>query len=119
MNPSYIYKAKVTSVYDGDTITAIVDLGFHTSVEMKFRLYGIDTPEVRGATREEGLRVRDKVRALIDQKEVLLKSHKGETGKYGRWLAEVLFIDNDGTSTNLNLLLVAEGCARSYFGGKR
>ena len=27
-NP-YLYKAKITKVYDGDTCTAIIDFGFH------------------------------------------------------------------------------------------
>ena len=44
----YQYKAKVIDVYDGDTITAMVDLGFYHFQQMKFRLYGIDTPEIRG-----------------------------------------------------------------------
>jgi len=119
MNPAYEYEAKVIDVYDGDTITCDVDLGFHITARIKFRLFGIDTPELRGEEREEGLRVRDIVRERILNKQVLLKSHKGKTGKYGRWLAEVIFNDDDGMKTNLNLLLVAERNAVSYFGGKR
>lgn len=34
----YQYKAKVIDVYDGDTITAMVDLGFYHFQQMKFRL---------------------------------------------------------------------------------
>lgn len=119
MNAAYLYEAKVIDVYDGDTITCKVDLGFHVSVEVKFRLFGIDTPELRGHEREEGVRVRDIVRERILNKQVLLKSHKGKTGKYGRWLAEVLYTDEDDVKTNLNLMLVAEGNAQSYFGGSR
>lgn len=119
MNASYTYEAFVTDVYDGDTITARVDLGFYMTAEVKFRLYGIDTPEMHGEDKIEGKRVRDLVRDRILNKHVLLKSHKGKTGKYGRWLAEVIFIDDDGIQTNLNLLLVSEGNAHSYFGEKR
>jgi len=119
MNPAYQYEAEVIDVYDGDTITARVDLGFHVSMTVKFRLFGIDTPEMRGDEKEDGKRVRDLVRERILNKQVLLKSHKGKTGKYGRWLAEVIYTDNNNIETNLNLLLVAEGNAEVYFGGTR
>jgi micrococcal nuclease len=51
----YEYKALIISVYDGDTVTALVDLGFFVKKEAKLRLYGIDTPEIRGEEREKGL----------------------------------------------------------------
>ena len=43
----YYYIAEVVSVYDGDTCTCVVDLGFKTSTRIKVRLVGIDTPEIR------------------------------------------------------------------------
>ena len=41
----YEYVARITAVVDGDTFDADVDLGFRIRVAMRFRLYGIDTPE--------------------------------------------------------------------------
>ena len=41
----YQYRATITAVYDGDTCTAIVDLGLHVRVEATLRLHGINTPE--------------------------------------------------------------------------
>jgi len=106
----YTYKAEVTSVYDGDTITATVDLGFRSFRVMRFRLWGIDTPELRGPEREQGLIVRDIVRAKILGKFVTIKSYKDKTGKYGRYLAEIILEDG----TNLNDWLVANGHAVEY-----
>lgn len=38
----YEYRAIVTDIYDGDTITVDIDLGFHAwQKNMKLRLYGI------------------------------------------------------------------------------
>lgn len=49
----YRYRAKVKSVYDGDTCTVDIDLGFHITLrDIKVRLYGVDTPELRGGTKE-------------------------------------------------------------------
>ena len=45
----YEYRAKVRGVYDADTITVDIDLGFGIIYTgQKLRLLGIDAPEVRG-----------------------------------------------------------------------
>jgi len=105
----YNYKAYIKAVYDGDTVTAVVDLGFLHYQEMKLRLYGIDTPELRGEEREAGLVVRDIVREMILDKEVEIHSYKDKQGKFGRYLATILI---DGL--NLNDWLVANGHATVY-----
>ena len=52
----YEYCAKVVSVYDGDTITVDIDLGFGIVLKkQKLRLLGINTPEVRGAEKILGI----------------------------------------------------------------
>jgi micrococcal nuclease len=90
----YVYKALVTKVYDGDTITCDIDLGLNVWLkDQKIRLAGIDAPELRGEEREEGLRVRDLLREKILDKEVTLKTYKDKTGKYGRWIADVYLGD--------------------------
>ena len=40
----YTYNATVTKVVDGDTIDALVDLGFDTWKQVRIRLNGINTP---------------------------------------------------------------------------
>ena len=89
----YTYKAKVISVYDGDTVTCEVDLGFEIKMTIKVRLYGIDTPELRGEEREAGLVVRDIVREMILDRYVILKTMKDKTGKYGRYLGNIHISD--------------------------
>ncbi|WP_290698054.1 thermonuclease family protein [Lacinutrix sp.] len=105
----YNYKAKIIAVYDGDTVTAVVDLGFLHSQEMKLRLFGIDTPEMRGPEKVEGKKVRDIVREKILNKEVEIKSYKDKQGKYGRYLATIIV---DGV--DLNQWLVDNGHAEVY-----
>ena len=69
----YRYKAEIVRVYDGDTVWADIDLGFNTWRRNEpLRLWGIDTPEVRGDERPEGLTVRDILRERILGKEVLI-----------------------------------------------
>lgn len=108
----YQYKAFVTKVYDGDTITVEIDLGFKTSVKgEKIRLSRINTPEVRGESREEGLKSRDYLRTLILNKEILLETIKDKKGKYGRYLGEIFYKQENEEWLNINNHLVNKGLA--------
>ena len=106
----YEYRAFVRKVYDGDTITVDLDLGFDILLKnQKIRLSRINTPEVRGKSRPEGLKSRDALREKISNKWVIIKTQKDKKGKYGRWLGEV-WIDK----VCMNDWLLSEGHAELY-----
>jgi len=105
----YNYKARIKGVYDGDTVTAVVDLGFLHYQEMKLRLLGIDTPELRGPEKEQGIVVRDILREMILGKEVEISTRKDKQGKYGRYLATIILDE-----VNINKWLVDNGHAKVY-----
>jgi len=111
MENLYQYKARIIDVYDGDTATAIVDLGFHVSKKIKMRFYGIDTPEIRGEERDLGLISKQRVVDLILNKEVMIKTYKDKKDKYGRWLAEIYL---PGDDKSVNSILLEEGLAKPY-----
>lgn len=96
----YEYKAKIIDVYDGDTFTFEVDLGFSIKVTEKIRLAGINTPEVKGDEKIKGYEVKDYVSDLILNKDVTIKVYK--KGKFGRYVAEVIL--EDGTNLTKHLL---------------
>ena len=103
----YTYKALVTSVYDGDTITCDIDCGFGVVLKkQKIRLYGLNAPEVRGESKESGIVTRDKLRERILNKDIYLKTLKDKKGKYGRYIGTV-FIDDE----NINDWLVENNLA--------
>ncbi len=103
----FTYKAIITKVYDGDTVTAEIDLGFHTWLKgEKLRLYRINAPEIRGAERPQGLVSRDWLRDKLLGREVLIHTIKDRKGKYGRYLVEI-FLDGE----NINDALVDAGMA--------
>jgi|TARA_R110000744_G_scaffold77129_1_gene152456 micrococcal nuclease len=106
----YEYSAEVKKVYDGDTITVDFDLGFGIILrKQKIRLLGINTPEVRGESRDQGLISRDRLRERILGKTVTIKTSRDKKGKYGRWIGEV-FIEDE----NINQWLLNEGLAVVY-----
>jgi micrococcal nuclease len=121
----YTYKIKLDRVVDGDTIDAYIDLGFDVSVKKRIRFMGINTPESRTRDLEEkakGLAAKDRVKQLLEGADVIqLESHG--VGKYGRCLGELSIDVVDGkqglTLVNVNELLIKEGHAVEYHGGKR
>ena len=121
----YTYKIKLDRVIDGDTIDAYIDLGFDVSIKKRIRFMGIDTPESRTRDLEEkarGLAAKDRLKAILEgADEIQLCSHG--VGKYGRCLGELHIDIVDGqeklTLESINQLLIKEGHAVEYFGGKR
>jgi len=116
-----LYFGKVTSVYDGDTVTMDVLVWKNQTVEAKLRLKGIDTPEMRGkcqAEKDLAIKARDFLRELVLDKLTILRAipYEGKAdGKYGRIIGTLL----TPTNKNINQMLVDEGLARPYDGGKR
>ena len=113
----YVSRAEVLSVYDGDTITVMIDLGLSIRVQAKCRLLGIDTPEIRtknAAEKKMGYEARDRLREMIDGQWVVLHS-VAKPDKYGRLLVKVWANDE----TCVNDALIEEGLARVYDGGAR
>ena len=111
----YTYKAKVISVYDGDTIRADIDLGFGVWLRnQSIRLEGINAPEVRGEEKESGIVARDRLIDLLNSSsnECVLKSHMyDDRGKFGRIIADIW---TDLEPYSLNETLVKEGLAERY-----
>ena len=86
----YNYRAVVTSVYDADTITIDIDLGFGVELKkQKIRLWNINAPEIRGEERPAGLVSRDALREKILGKSILLTTIKDKKGKYGRYIGKI------------------------------
>lgn len=86
----YDYRVRrVLRVVDGDTVDLELDLGFHMSAALRFRILGVDTPE-RGQPGFQNAAI------FVDQWfvtafeagwEVWARTHKADS--FGRWLADV------------------------------
>jgi micrococcal nuclease len=123
MKPAYTYRATVMRIYDGDTIYVDIDLGCGVHITgadgrgEPLRLYGIDTPEIRGEERPEGLVAKDRVVELIPVgTEIVIETVLDKKGKYGRLLAVVHYEAEPDLWRSLNSQLVTEGLAENYPG---
>ena len=108
----YTYKAKVVRVVDGDTIDALIDLGFDIHKKIRIRMVGMNAPESRTRDLEEKKRGLAAKARLKGKNKFILESQG--VGKYGRCLAVIKIGDID-----VNQQLIEEGHATAYFGGKR
>ena len=121
----YIYRAKLDRVVDGDTVDALIDVGFDIWFKKRIRFMGLDTWESRTRDLEEkkkGKLAKERTRQLLEDVSkksgyFRIKSHG--LGKYGRVLGEIFIIDKDGKQWNVNETLIAEGHAYVYDGGKK
>tara|TARA_R100001015_G_C4635246_1_gene204224 strand:- start:2505 stop:2894 length:390 start_codon:yes stop_codon:yes gene_type:complete len=121
----YIYRAKLDRVVDGDTIDALIDVGFDIWVKKRIRYMGIDTWESRTRDLDEkkkGLAAKARNKQLLDEvssKPGYFRLKSYGVGKYGRVLGEIFIMDSEGKQYNINEQLKAEGHAYEYHGGKK
>ena len=108
---AYIYKGKVTRVIDGDTIDVDLDLGFNIHYKQRFRLYGINAPEVRGIEKVAGKASKEALKQMIAGKSVLIRTYKDKKGKYGRYLAYIYSHDD---KICINDEMIRQGHAVKY-----
>ena len=123
------YKAIVKKVYDGDTITVDIDLGFNIwQKNQKIRLADINAPEIRGEEREQGLISRDKLREWLPLGKIIrLVTLKDRKGKYGRYIGYVFpygddenfrhikeIVRNNTEMLSYNQRMIQEGFAKPY-----
>ena len=122
----YNYNAKCTRVVDGDTIDAMIDLGFGVHVKKRIRLAGINAPESRTRNLEEkklGLAAKKRLIEMLEEVTNNFELESQELGKYGRVLGRLHVDKISGkdvlTKVCVNDCLVKEGHAVEYDGGKR
>jgi micrococcal nuclease len=123
----YIYKAELIRVVDGDTVDLIIDLGFDTLRKERFRLYGIDAPEMNtlaGKAAKAWLwEALQPLEAIYVQ--TIQLSTKAKRDKYGRFLA-VLYDDLGDIDANrpmktpvspasINAKMITEGHAKERY----
>ena len=130
---SFEYNGTLVRVLDGDTIDCYIDLGFDLKIKKRIRYMGIDTWESRTRDLEEkkkGLAAKARNKELLEAG--IFKIVSFGTGKFGRVLGEIFVNESavggpvpegvdrstDGL-VSINDILIAEGHAYEYSGGKK
>ena len=119
-----ITRAKIMSVYDGDTVTAAVEVFPETFYSFSLRLQGIDAPEMKpplSATDRDSLvtaakHARDFLSDLILGKVCSVQFFGRE--RWGRELC-VIYPPGAESGPTVNDMLIQKGYARPYDGGTK
>ena len=109
------YNAELVRVVDGDTLDAMVDLGFNVWIKVRVRLAGINAFESRTRDKEEkakGLRAKMWLEDTLEDHDNEFVVVSTEVGKYGRCLGHI-FVGDD-LDYSVNLRLIDEGHAVPY-----
>ena len=121
----YIYRGKLERVVDGDTIDALIDVGFDIWIKKRIRYSGIDTWESRTrdlAEKAKGLEAKARNKELlmeVSSKPGYFRLKSFGVGKYGRVLGEIYIQDSNNNTICINNQLINEGHAYIYEGGKK
>ena len=113
----YIYRGKLERVVDGDTIDALIDVGFDIWIKKRIRYSGIDTWESRTRDLEEkakGLEAKARNKELlmeVSSKPGYFRLKSFGVGKYGRVLGEIYIQDSNKNTICINNQLINEGHA--------
>ena len=113
----YVRRAKIVRLVDGDTVDVDIDLGMAITTRQRLRLFGINTPEVRGPEKASGHAATQHLADLLvefrheGEWDIVVQPYKDKKGKYGRYLADLIGVEEDGNPVNLNERMVADGHA--------
>lgn len=114
----HIYK--IESVYDGDTLTAIVETGYNGLDRVKFRLKGINTAEIKSKKGTPRFilaqEAKTYVELIVDKYKTRVHSEEFKDGGFGRFQG-VIYYYRDETWINLNEELLKLGLAQIYYEG--
>lgn len=115
----YTYAATVRKVIDGDTLDLRIDVGFSIKLYDRFRLNGIDAPEMD--TQEGKFAKQFLIDYLSHCPLMIVRTTKQKEEIYGRWLADIFVLKNcvdphqiAAKGQLLNNILLAEGLAKLY-----
>jgi len=93
----YTYAAKVIRIIDGDTAILDFSLGFNVYMAQTVRIKDFNAKEIRkvkGYTSKdvkEGLKQKAKAEEILPHgKDIIVKTHKDQQGKYGRYIADII-----------------------------
>jgi len=139
---TFIRECYVFDNYDGDTIYYHADLGYDTwATFLTGRLLGINSPEIRPLkTRVAGQAAKAALMGMVQEyafnrdgkphqfgHKLLIKSLPAKNkhfsdqkvmkkGKFGRWLVQLIGMDESNLPVDINQLMVEKGFAKPYGG---
>ena len=109
----YEYQATLVRVIDGDTVVLNVDLGFHIKICIHASLKELNTYELRDRDKKKKYYAhleKNYLITLLDSGSLRIITNK--TGKYGRWLVDIVCGKSDVNELMRKFHFVNEQCLK-------
>jgi micrococcal nuclease len=112
----YTYQCNTLRVIDGNTVDAIIDLGFNVTIRQRIKLYGVNVKDIRSAdenVRQQAIASKQKLTELLGNNFVC-ETIVNKRGKAGRIMGKLSTIDKDGKKVDINQQLIDAGFAERF-----
>ena len=112
----YTYQCNTIRVIDGNTVDAIIDLGFNVTIRQRIKLYGVHVHDIRSADEvEKNSAMADKTK-LVDLlgQQFVCETIMNKRGKAGRTMGKVYTIDSTGGKVDVNARMIDDGYAKKF-----
>ena len=112
----YTYECNTIRVIDGNTVDAIIDLGFNVTIRQRIKLYGVNVDDVRSNNEEQKAKAiasKNKLAELIGN-DFTCETILNKRGKAGRIMGQIYVTDSAGSKVNVNDQLINQGFAERF-----
>lgn len=112
----YTYQCNTIRVIDGNTVDAIIDLGFNVTIRQRIKLYGVNVDDIRSADetiKNNAVNSKNKLAELLGN-EFVCETMLNKRGKAGRIMGKLSKQRPDGSKTDINKQLIELGFAEQF-----
>lgn len=112
----YTYQCNTIRVIDGNTVDAVIDLGFNVTIRQRIKLYGVNVDDVRSTDetmRTNAVNSKNKLSELLGN-EFVCETILNKRGKAGRIMGKLSKINPDGSKADINKQLINLGFAEQF-----
>ena len=111
----YTYQCNTLRVIDGNTVDAIIDLGFNVTIRQRIKMYGVNVQDIRSndeQVRQQAIASKTKLTELLGN-EFVCETIVNKRGKAGRVMGK-LSTNNQGSKVDINQQLIDLGFAERF-----
>ena len=112
----YTYQCNTIRVIDGNTVDAIIDLGFNVTIRQRIKLYGANVQDIRSldeAEKAKAVASKNRLTELLGN-EFICETILNKRGKAGRIMGNLYIVDSQGNKNSVSEQLIQEGFAERF-----
>lgn len=112
----HTYKCQTIRVVDGNTVDAIIDLGFNVTISQRIKLYGVYVEDIKSTDskiKNMAIKSKEKLSEILG-KEFVCETIMNKRGRAGRIMGKINTTDASGNKIDVNDMLIQQGFAKHF-----